>query len=159
MDAGSRLACPTSRQAQAQAAKAGSVEKQKEIRVSDFYDPYKKLDARALTALTSDFSKAKEAKSTSAQVTPETSSTTENADTPPAESGLQSAKTENDLEQLGVIRLQGITKAEAKAILEYWAMSGMVRRQIGEDFVAEKWTVSGGGVLKEMERGVLRRTV
>ncbi|TID27604.1 Ribosomal protein S23/S29 mitochondrial [Venturia nashicola] len=70
-----------------------------------------------------------------------------------------SVATHTGVNELGVIRLKGISKAEAKTILEYWATSGMVRRQIEEKFVADQWTVAGGGVFKELERGCLRRAV
>jgi small subunit ribosomal protein S29 len=116
-----------------------------EIRVSDFYDPYQKLDMRALRALTADFSTSN-SNSTEASETPAEGETTDTK--------AIVSKNENGL---GVIRLSGITKPEAKNILEYWATSGMVRRQVEEKFVADTWTVSGGGVLREMEKGCLRR--
>ncbi|QDS72906.1 hypothetical protein FKW77_007814 [Venturia effusa] len=133
-----------------------------ETRVSDFYDPYEKLDMRALKALTSDFNSSSlpldanaapgTPKVVDANATGEPTTEIENTET-------TSVVTHRDVNELGVIRLKGITKAEAKTILEYWATSGMVRRQIEEKFVADQWTVAGGGVFKELERGCLRRAV
>ncbi|KAE9974645.1 hypothetical protein EG328_003712 [Venturia inaequalis] len=136
-------------------------ENEGETRVSDHYDPYQKLDMRALKALTSDFESSGPPSGANAvpdaPATPEAIDTTATSEPTPEEATSVAASTVAN--ELGVIRLKGITKAEAKTILEYWATSGMVRRQIEEKFVADQWTVAGGGVFKELERGCLRRTV
>ncbi|KAE9978972.1 hypothetical protein BLS_000142 [Venturia inaequalis] len=136
-------------------------ENEGETRVSDHYDPYQKLDMRALKALTSDFESLGPPSGANAvpdaPATPEAIDTTATSEPTPEEATSVVASTVAN--ELGVIRLKGITKAEAKTILEYWATSGMVRRQIEEKFVADQWTVAGGGVFKELERGCLRRTV
>ncbi|KAI1118970.1 mitochondrial ribosomal death-associated protein 3-domain-containing protein [Nemania sp. NC0429] len=54
-----------------------------------------------------------------------------------------------------VLDVQGVSKAEARAIMEYWAASGILRTRVDEKQVAEKWTMAGGGVLAEMERVVM----
>lgn len=54
-----------------------------------------------------------------------------------------------------VQRLRGLNKEEARGLMEYWAKSGMVRERVSEAFVGEKWAVSGGGVVGELERAVV----
>ncbi|WQF77596.1 Putative small ribosomal subunit protein mS29 [Colletotrichum destructivum] len=51
--------------------------------------------------------------------------------------------------------VSGISREEARAVMEYWAASGLMRARIDETTVAEKWTISGGGVLGELERASL----
>lgn len=58
-----------------------------------------------------------------------------------------------------VQRLQGLSKEEARGLMEYWAKSGMVRERVSEGFVGEKWAISGGGVVGELERAVVRMRV
>ena len=55
-----------------------------------------------------------------------------------------------------VQRLGGLEKAEARGLMEYWARSGVVRQRIDEGFVGEKWSLSGGGCVGELERAVVR---
>lgn len=57
---------------------------------------------------------------------------------------------------LEVQRLAGLTKEEARGLLEYYAQSGILRQKISEELVAEKWSVSGGGVVGELERASVR---
>jgi small subunit ribosomal protein S29 len=138
-------------------------ENEGETRVSKFYDPYQKIDLRALTTLTADFTTLSPTSSSSAipgaaaaNTTLETTASSEPS-TDAETTKTTAVSTQIGPNVLGVIRLKGISKLEAKSILEYWATSGMVRRQIEEKFVADQWTVSGGGVLREMEKGCLRR--
>lgn len=63
---------------------------------------------------------------------------------------------ENGLE---VQRVEGLTKEEARALMEYWARSGMVRHKVNDAFVGEKWALSGGGVVGELERATLRMRI
>ncbi|EFQ35273.1 uncharacterized protein GLRG_10417 [Colletotrichum graminicola M1.001] len=51
--------------------------------------------------------------------------------------------------------VSGISREEARSVMEYWAASGLMRARIDEATVAEKWTVAGGGVLGELERASL----
>ncbi|KAI0483170.1 mitochondrial ribosomal death-associated protein 3-domain-containing protein [Xylariaceae sp. FL0804] len=51
-----------------------------------------------------------------------------------------------------VLPVRGVSKPEARAILEYWAASGILRVRVDDKNVGEKWTMSGGGLLAEMER-------
>jgi small subunit ribosomal protein S29 len=57
---------------------------------------------------------------------------------------------------LDTLRLEGVSKEEAKSIIEYWAFNGLVRERIADSWVGEKWTLSGGGVLGELEKAVVR---
>lgn len=55
-----------------------------------------------------------------------------------------------------VQRLKGVSKDEARALMEYWARSGLLRARVSEGFVGEKWALSGGGVVGELERATVR---
>lgn len=57
---------------------------------------------------------------------------------------------------VAVQRLEGLSREEARGLMEYWARSGMMRASVSEGLVAEKWTLSGGGVVGELERGCVR---
>ncbi|KAH8165169.1 hypothetical protein CIB48_g3065 [Xylaria polymorpha] len=54
-----------------------------------------------------------------------------------------------------VLDVQGVSKTEARALMEYWAASGIVRSRIDEKTVTENWTMAGNGVVAEMERVVM----
>ncbi|KAI4210993.1 MAG: hypothetical protein LQ351_006220 [Letrouitia transgressa] len=58
-----------------------------------------------------------------------------------------------------VQRVRGLTKEEARALMEYWARSGMVRHKVNDAFLGEKWALSGGGVVGELERATLRMRI
>ncbi|KAH8731408.1 mitochondrial ribosomal death-associated protein 3-domain-containing protein [Phaeosphaeriaceae sp. PMI808] len=55
-----------------------------------------------------------------------------------------------------VINVGGLTKNEARAIMEYYAESGLLRHQISESFVSEKWSLAGMGNIGELERTSVR---
>ncbi|KAI8947483.1 mitochondrial ribosomal death-associated protein 3-domain-containing protein [Xylaria longipes] len=55
-----------------------------------------------------------------------------------------------------VLDVRGVSKTEARALMEYWAASGILRSRIDERSVSEKWTMAGNGVVAEMERVVLQ---
>ncbi|KAL2176009.1 mitochondrial 37S ribosomal protein mS29 [Thermothelomyces heterothallicus CBS 202.75] len=59
------------------------------------------------------------------------------------------------LRSVQVLRLGGLDKLEARALMEYWAASGMLRATVNERTVTEKWTLAGHGVVGEMERAAL----
>ena len=59
------------------------------------------------------------------------------------------------LRSVRVLRVGGADKREARSLMEYWAASGMLRATVDEKVVTEKWALSGGGVLGEMERAAL----
>lgn len=54
-----------------------------------------------------------------------------------------------------VLRLEGITKDEARSLMEYWGASGLFRNVLNSRTVSEKWTVGGHGIVGEMERAAL----
>ena len=64
-------------------------------------------------------------------------------------------RVESVLKSVDVMRLKGVSKAEARGLLEYWAASGVLKRRVDEQVVSEKWTLSGNGVVGEMERATL----
>ena len=39
--------------------------------------------------------------------------------------------------------------------MEYWAQSGVLRAQVDERTVTEKWSLAGNGIIGEIERGAL----
>ena len=55
-----------------------------------------------------------------------------------------------------VQRVDGLSREEVRGLMEYWAHSGMIRQRVDGRMVGEKWAVSGGGVVGELERAVLR---
>ncbi|EPS25889.1 hypothetical protein PDE_00825 [Penicillium oxalicum 114-2] len=48
--------------------------------------------------------------------------------------------------------LGGLTRDEARGYLEYFARSGLLREEVNETWVAEKWSLSGGGIIGELEK-------
>ncbi|KAK3693558.1 mitochondrial ribosomal death-associated protein 3-domain-containing protein [Podospora appendiculata] len=59
------------------------------------------------------------------------------------------------LRTVQVLKLSGISKLEARVLMEYWAASGILRTTVDESAVSEKWTLGGNGVVGEMERAAL----
>ncbi|KAF2098533.1 hypothetical protein NA57DRAFT_75773 [Rhizodiscina lignyota] len=51
-----------------------------------------------------------------------------------------------------VLRLGGLSKGDAKAIMEYYAKSGMLRQSVSDALVAEKWALSGRGIIGALEK-------
>jgi small subunit ribosomal protein S29 len=58
-----------------------------------------------------------------------------------------------------VLKLKGLSKREARGLMEYWAKSGVLRKRVDEKEVAEKWALAGNGVVAEIERGALRMRI
>ncbi|KAI1430047.1 mitochondrial ribosomal death-associated protein 3-domain-containing protein [Xylaria sp. FL1777] len=58
----------------------------------------------------------------------------------------------DSLRGVKVLDVQGLSKTDARALMEYWAASGILRSRIDEKSVSEKWTLAGGGIVAEMER-------
>lgn len=55
-------------------------------------------------------------------------------------------------------KVAGLGKQETRAVMEYYALSGMLRNSVTDALVAEKWSLSGGGIIGEVERDcVLQR--
>ncbi|KAI4928804.1 hypothetical protein J4E85_005425 [Alternaria conjuncta] len=62
----------------------------------------------------------------------------------------------SDSKGLDIINVGGLTKEEARSIMEYYAESGMLRHQVNEGFVAEKWSLAGMGNIGELEKASVR---
>lgn len=62
----------------------------------------------------------------------------------------------DSLKNVDVLRLNGLSKEEARTIMEYYAASGMLRRTVDNSFVSDQWTLSGGGNVGELERGAVK---
>jgi len=56
------------------------------------------------------------------------------------------------LRSVQVLPLAGLTRAEARALMEYWAASGVYRATVNERCVTDTWALGGHGVVGEMER-------
>ncbi|KAK5943064.1 hypothetical protein PMZ80_004069 [Knufia obscura] len=52
--------------------------------------------------------------------------------------------------QTTVTELKGLSRPESKGLLEYFAKSGIFRDAVTDSAVAEKWSLSGGGIVGEM---------
>ncbi|PWY69532.1 putative mitochondrial ribosomal protein DAP3 [Aspergillus heteromorphus CBS 117.55] len=55
----------------------------------------------------------------------------------------------------GTLELQtlaGLTREEARGYLEYFAHSGLLRENLTDEWIGEKWSLAGGGVIGELER-------
>lgn len=65
------------------------------------------------------------------------------------------ARADKALQKMEVMTLLGLSKEEARGLMEYWAASGVLRQRVDERSVAEKWALAGNGVVGEIERGAL----
>lgn len=63
------------------------------------------------------------------------------------------------MEGVDVWQLKGLSKDEARGIMEYYARSGMLRRQVTNALVSEKWTLAGHGIVGEIERGSVMMSI
>lgn len=55
-----------------------------------------------------------------------------------------------------VMRLKGLNTEEAKTLLEYYSKSGMLRQSVTQGLVTERLSMSGGGIVGELERTTIR---
>jgi small subunit ribosomal protein S29 len=60
------------------------------------------------------------------------------------------------LKKVDLMPLKGLTKAEARGLMEYWAASGVLRQAVDERTVTEKWALAGNGVVGEIAREALK---
>ena len=58
-----------------------------------------------------------------------------------------------------VQRMGGVSKEEARGMMEYWARSGVFRDRVTEEVVGREWVISGGGVVGELERACVRMRI
>jgi small subunit ribosomal protein S29 len=68
-------------------------------------------------------------------------------------------RAEDKLKSVEVLKLKGLSKVEARGLMEYWAQSGLLRSRVDERLVTEKWALAGNGIVGEIERGVLRMRI
>ncbi|KAI9808305.1 MAG: hypothetical protein M1825_004762 [Sarcosagium campestre] len=59
------------------------------------------------------------------------------------------------MKNVDVVKLGGLSRREARGLLEYYAASGMLREKITEQLVTEKWTMAGGGIAGEVEKAAV----
>jgi len=55
-----------------------------------------------------------------------------------------------------VQKVTGLSKEEARGVMEYYAQSGMLRHTVTEGLVSERWTLAGQGIVGELEKGTVR---
>lgn len=55
-----------------------------------------------------------------------------------------------------IMQVKGVSRAEARGLMEYWAASGLLRQKVDERIVQDQWTLAGNGVVGEIERAALR---
>lgn len=65
------------------------------------------------------------------------------------------ARADKALANVEVLRLKGLSKKEARGLMEYWAKSGVLRSKVDEESVTEKWALAGNGVVAEIQRTAL----
>ena len=68
-------------------------------------------------------------------------------------------RTLESMRDVQVMKLEGLTKDEARGVMEYYARSGMLRHTVDEKLVGEKWTVSGGGIIGMLEKASVQLRV
>jgi small subunit ribosomal protein S29 len=61
----------------------------------------------------------------------------------------------NSLQSAELLKLKGLSKMEARGLMEYWAASGVLRQRVDEKSVTERWVLSGNGVVGEIEKSAL----
>ncbi|CAK4012466.1 Hypothetical predicted protein [Lecanosticta acicola] len=57
---------------------------------------------------------------------------------------------------VSVQKVRGISKDEARGIMEYYAKSGILRSTVTDGLIGEKWTLAGGGIVGQIENGTVR---
>ncbi|KFY13507.1 hypothetical protein V492_03221, partial [Pseudogymnoascus sp. VKM F-4246] len=63
------------------------------------------------------------------------------------------------LKNVDLMSLKGLTKPEARGLMEYWAASGVLRQAVNERTVTEKWALAGNGVVGEIAREALKMRI
>ncbi|KAI9814793.1 MAG: 37S ribosomal protein S23 mitochondrial [Pycnora praestabilis] len=65
----------------------------------------------------------------------------------------------DSLKNVEVSRLKGLSREEARGLMEYYAASGVLRQTVNEQLISEKWTLAGGGIVGELERSTVRMSL
>ncbi|KAG5983776.1 hypothetical protein E4U55_007175 [Claviceps digitariae] len=73
----------------------------------------------------------------------------------PYERGYDDRVSDSLKEVSHLFHIGGLSMDEARVLMEYWGASGMLRTVLDSRTVAEKWTLSGHGIVGEMERASL----
>lgn len=60
------------------------------------------------------------------------------------------------MKDVTVKKVAGLSREEARGLMEYYARSGMLRDTVTDGLVRERWTLAGHGVVGQLERGALR---
>lgn len=60
------------------------------------------------------------------------------------------------MQSVGAQKVEGLSKQEARGVMEYYAHSGMLRSTVTAGLVSEKWTLAGGGIIGHIEQGSVR---
>ena len=68
-------------------------------------------------------------------------------------------RAEESMKGASAVRLGGLSKHEARGLMEYWAQSGVLRQTVDERSVTEKWALAGNGIVGEIERGALKMRI
>jgi small subunit ribosomal protein S29 len=63
------------------------------------------------------------------------------------------------LKDVDILKVGGLTKEEARSLMEYYALSGVLRARVDDMFVTEKWSLAGMGNVGELERTSVRMRV
>ena len=69
---------------------------------------------------------------------------------------VKDQRVEAAVKDVAVTKLQGLTKDEARGIMEYYARSGLFRESVTDGMVSEKWTLAGSGIIGELEKVSVR---
>lgn len=69
---------------------------------------------------------------------------------------VKDSRVEAALTGAPVIKLEGLSKAEARGVMEYYAQSGMLRGTVTDSTVSERWTLAGSGIIGELEKSTVR---
>jgi len=60
------------------------------------------------------------------------------------------------MRNVDLMKVKGLSRPEARTVLEYYARSGMLRANISDGLVNERWTLAGGGIVGELERASVK---
>jgi small subunit ribosomal protein S29 len=60
------------------------------------------------------------------------------------------------LKDVDILPIRGLSKEEARSIMEYYAESGMLRARVDDGFVSERWSLAGMGNVGELERATVK---
>ena len=69
---------------------------------------------------------------------------------------VKDARVEAALKDVEAVKLRGLTKDEARGVMEYYAQSGLFREAVTDGMVSEKWTLAGPGIIGQLEKASVR---